>query len=257
MKTQLIAAVLASFAVVAFAECRQLTDEEKKLLAADYQKLSPEDQVKRNAAIEIENLIEGGGYMLMPGTPSGSIRIVNLQRKISSADLAKTSDAFSSLQPYDIKVVEKDEPATLKIKIVDEATAPSLALYPDEGLAVVNVARLEDEKTRAKPAFLASRTRKEIVRAFAYMTAGSSYGTPIFNRIATPKELDQYAGEGFPMDIIMRSAQFLKSMGVLAAEEVTYRDVLENGYDLAPTNDYQKAIYEQVRKNVKFTKKIK
>jgi len=246
----------AAFSHAAFAvEYRQLTEEESRLVQADAQKLSPADREKRAAAMKIYNLHKTGGRVRVPGTPRGAIRIVNLQKRVPTSDLAKVTDSFRSLRPYDIAIVEKDVKAEVKIVLSDDATSPSLAIFPDEGRAVVNVAKLADKKTAEKPAFLAARIKKEIVRAFAYLTAGSTYGTPIFNRIPTPADLDDCAGETFPMDVIMRSTQYLSKAGVVPAEDISYKLILKRGFDIAPTNEFQRVIYEQAKKDKSSSKK--
>jgi len=248
-RLMLVGALSAVFALPALSvEYRQLTAEEEKLIEAKYQSLSDADKAKRKVAIQIRNLHKHGGRMTLPGTPKGSIRIVNLQKKVPSSELKGVTDAFQSLEPFDIKLVDADCAANLKITIVDDAKAPSLALYPDEGRAIVNAAKLADEKTAAKPQFLASRIRKEILRAFAFMTAGSTYGTAIFNPMKAPKDLDDCAGDSMPMDVIMRSSKFLREMGIVPEERLTYKLVLQRGFDIAPTNEYQRVIYEQVKK---------
>lgn len=249
-----IAVVAVAAGLSAFAEMKKLTDEDRRLIASEYKSLSTEDKVKRQAAIRLQDLIEEGGEMARPGTPKGTIRYVNLQKKVPSASLAPALDCFKSFLPYDIAIVEADCEATLKIKIIDDQTAPLVLVAPEDHWAQINVAKLDDGKV--SPGTLASRVRKHMLRAFAFLAGGSQNDAPLFTALRSPKQLDYAKETGFPIDVIMRTLHYLGAMGLKPLERSTYRAVLEEGYDLAPTNDYQKAIYEDVKKSVKFDKKL-
>ena len=236
----------------------KLTPEQEKLLATPYKQLSKEKQKESDALREKIAYVKYGGDMQMPGTPCGAVRFVNQQKRVATEKIVGLLDAFDGWG-YDIKIVDKDEPdALVRVFLVDKPDAKdALVVWPDKAMAEVNIAALVDEKTDAKPAFLAARARKELLRAFSSATAGSTYGTKLFGKIAAPKELDKQALEGYPMDIMMRSTRYLDDLGAKPLAFSTYRDVLKLGYDIAPTNDVQKAIYEEISKTVKLTKRVK
>ena len=254
MKALLFAA-LAVLSFASAAEIEKLSDEDLKLIDKPYKALTETERVRRREVMRLNNLIKNGGEMPYPGTPVGTIRYVNLQKRVASDDLRRALGVFGVMMQYDVAIVDADCEATLKIKIVDDADQPTLLVAPEERWAQINVAKLGDEKTKAP--FLAARTRKEMIRAFAFLTAGSQSDLPMFTPIRNPSDFDQFAEHGFPVDIIMRSKNYLSRLGVEPLERATYRSVLLDGFDVAPTNDYQKAIYEEVRKTVKLTKKVK
>lgn len=257
MKKLMLAAVAAfTFAAIADDEVRDLTDEERQLLKADITKLTPEQKIKRKAASELRFLRKEGGDMTFPGTPKGGVCVVNLQKRVPEADLASVRKSFQNMMGYDIRFTDKEASSDLTIRIVDRADGrEALTVWPDTGRAEINVAVLAADSP--KPAFLAARTRKEIVRAFAYATAGSTYGAPLFGKLRGGcRDLDNVGGEDFTLDITMRATRFLGDAGVLPARRSTYRAVLQAGYDVAPTNGYQKAIYEKVKAEKPFTKKL-
>lgn len=254
MKT-LTVIVASMLAYASFAEMRLLTDEEKQLLSTPYQKLTPEQKQRRPALIRLQELIEEGGAMDFPGTPRGTIRIVSTQKRVAVSDFERVLKMFGSNLAYDIAIVEADCDATLKINIVDDPKAPVLLVAPEDRWAQINVAKLAADNP--KPTFLAARTRKMIFRAFSFLTAGTASDMPLFGSLRSIKELDRIVESGFNIDVIMRTRKYLEHLDVMPREPSSYYNVLSAGYDIAPTNDYQKAIYEKVSKEVPLTKKLK
>lgn len=212
-------------------------------------KLTPEEE-------ELRYLIKEGGEMNFPGTPRGVIRFVNLQKRVPVKEIESVLEAFHSTMAYDVQIVDADCDAEIKIKLVDDPAAPSLLVAPDDRWAQVNVAKLADEKTAKKPPFLYARTRKEMLRAFGGVVMGSSYGAPLFSNIRAVKDLDDVSSEMFPIDIIMRANRNLKAIGLIPAQPGTYRSFVQNGYDIAPTNKYQEAIYNAIKAKRKLNKTV-
>lgn len=221
----------------------QLTDEQLKLIAAQYSSLTPEQRAKRTEAIHLQNLIRTGGEMPYPDTPRGTIRYVNLQRRMPAEMLEKVLRHFHSHLAYDVKIVDADCETSLKIKIVDEPDTPALLLAPDEGWAKINTTKLGDENT--KPAFLAARTRKEMMRAFAYLTAGTAQGAPLYAHSGDAKAFDDIPEGNFPFEVVLRARKYLEGIGVVPVEYSNYRELLSLGFNIAPTNIYQQAIWDE------------
>ena len=247
MKTTaaICAAILTGTAVCE--ELKTLSDADRELLKKPYTSLSAEEKTKRDALAKLRYMIEEGGEMVRPGTPVGKVLVVNRQKKVSMDALRKFTEPFAYVMEYDIRFTEKESPAEIVLDVVDVPGERALAVYPDEGRGVINVAALAADKPAA--AFLDARTRKEMLRAFAYLTAGSSYGTPLFARAKTVKDLDDIATESFPVDVSMRTMRYLKDLGMRPIERATYRSLVNHGYEIAPTNGYQKAIYEKAKAN--------
>lgn len=246
MKRLIVAMFAAGLAFGALANDAPITEEDRKFLAIPYAKMTPDQREKRAELMRRIDMIENGGEMVTPGTPRGTIRFVNLQKTVPAASLAKALDAFGALMSFDVAIVDDANcKASLLIKIVEDPVAPALLIAPEDGWAQVNVTKLGDEKT--KPAYLAARTRKEMIRAFSFLTAGTSRDAALFGKINKASDLDKIADTGFALDVIMRSTNYLKGMGVKPREISTYRELVERGFEIAPTNDCQKAILDEVR----------
>jgi len=226
-------------------EIQPLTTEETKLLSTRYDQLTDEQKKVRDAAARRRMLIEQGGEVIVPGTPKGTIRYINLQTRIPTNDLQRALKLFeNSVFNYDVKIISRECDASLKIKIIDEPNAPRLVVAPDEYWATINIAKLTQDNPTS--AFLAARTRKEMIRAFTFLTAGSQHGRELFGPIQKLSDFDKIVEKGLPFDIQVRTRQYLKAMGVEPIEKTTYRQLIEAGYTMKPQNEYQKAILENI-----------
>lgn len=229
--------------MVAGAEIVELSDAEKKLIDTPIKGMSKEMREKRHAAILHRNMLEEGGNIEIPG--KGKLRYCNLQKKVATADLKDALKFFGSHLGYDIAVVDGDCDAEIKIKIVDDPAMPALLLAPEEGWAKVNVAKLATPGT--KPAFAAARVRKEMLRAFSYLTAATQYNQPLYGYVKDAKVLDELAETHLPIEVFIRAKRYMDAAGFKQASKMSYRAAIEEGHDIAPTNDYQKAIYTEVK----------
>lgn len=200
-----------------------------------------------------------GGVVNVPGSQKGSIRFVNAQAKVSADELGKMLSVFTGSMRYDARIVagkpvtasdaeaaRQALKANVAVFIVDDAASKSAMLVsPEERWAIVNVARLVSDNP-AQP-FVAARTRKETLRALAFLTAGSSYDHPLMQPLLKVSDLDEVSRERYPVDIIMRMTSYFERLGVTAQERETYKNLVEGGVDIAPTNEYQKAIYDAAK----------
>ena len=199
-----------------------------------------------------------GGDVDIPGSQQGSIRFVNAQKRVPAAEIEKVVAPFAKRLRYDAKLVEGDAVdaltaaravsnlgATLAIFVVDDPKLGTMLVAPEERWAIVNVAKLS--AGNPAPAFLASRTRKEALRAIAFLTGGSHYGSPLMSGLKNVAALDDVSRERYPVDVTMRMHKYLSDLGVTRLETDTYRNALATGSDIAPTNEFQRAIYEQIK----------
>lgn len=235
-----------------------LTPTEEEFLKKDSDNLQGVEKARWEELAMRKFLIDEGGMLLKPGTPRGTIIFVNCGTKADNVRLEPAIKRIKDSLNYDVRLISGKTGVTLAsagtrraeldtqlaIFIVESDELPAFVTCPDEGFALVNVAKLADEKT--KPGFLAARLRKEMLRAYAYMTAGSSYGSSLYNRIDMPEKFDDIASEEIPVDLKIRTHRYLSALGYKERQEMTYRELLALGCEIMPTNDYQKAIWDKV-----------
>lgn len=198
-----------------------------------------------------------GGFVIMPGSQKGSIRIVNVQKVVPEKDLEHVLEFFRGTYDYDVKIVSGEgvTPSTavakrneckadLAIFVVYDPEGTALLTAPEDRWAFVNVAKLE--KGARSLAYTAARTRKSILRALAYLTAGSQGDAPLVDAMKDPSDFDVIARPAFTSDVMARTVKYLKKLGITPKQKTTYRNALEQGANIAPTNEFQKAIWDKV-----------
>lgn len=131
--------------------------------------------------------------------------------------------------------------------VTDDASLPSLLVAPEDGWAIVSVARLSEGA--ASEAAARRRVRCEIARGLALLcgAAGSSFPNSLMSAVTAPGDLDGVADETPPAEVFARMPAYLKGLGVTPLVRVPYRTACEEGWAPAPTNEFQRAVWRQVR----------
>jgi len=122
---------------------------------------------------------------------------------------------------------------------------PALLLAPENRWAMVNAAALAKEE---RAAFFQARSKKQLTRALALLlgASNSQYPQSLTRGIVNEADLDKNLNATLPVDVIQRFAPYMEPYGVTPAVVTTYRKACEEGWAPAPTNEFQKAIFEKV-----------
>lgn len=226
--------------------------------AAEPQPLTPE---QRNAD-EIEYLKMTGGDIYKPDSQKGEICYVNCQAAASAEWLKFSVDYFAEQTRFRITVrdgkfdlIRPEIQGSRSLFVVDDAALPSLLVAPENGWAMVNVAPLKSEK----PAFFEARVKKELTRGFAYLCGGvgSQFPKSIVGGITGVEMLDHQPDHMLPVDVISRFPRAMKNFGITPARYTAYVNACRQGWAPAPTNEYQKAIWDKVHELPKNPMQIK
>ena len=259
VKTLLIAALAALTVVPAFAEMKMPAPPKGMSIAeANSNRLA---RIRQKQAEKAKEIAAAGGLVEKKGVAKGKICFIDTQTVLPATNIAaavKTLDP--SISKYDISVVtmKPGKPADLKdaakatvavIAVYDDET-PGLLVAPEDGWAVVNFKKCADslKGDTAMNRFFAPRCKKELIRAFACVAGGffSSYPGNIMD-VLGPDELDLCNGL-MPMDKIVAMRKYLKQRGMVPRKIVTYDVACEQGWAPPPTNDVQKAVWEESRR---------
>ena len=212
----------------------------------------------RNTLTREDFLRVTGGKLLQPDSGKGVFVVASAQDKVELKDIQALANIIQGATLIEIHVVQNSDEmsaATLKklnaqmgVSVVDAPGKPGLIVAPEEGWAVVNIAPLaagQDGKLN-----FTRRVRKEIYRAFGMVTGGcgSSYQGNLLDPIRTPDDLDMYPESDLqmPIDMLQKMPKFCDKFGVRPWRMTTYRRACHEGWAPAPTNDYQKAIWDKV-----------
>lgn len=201
-----------------------------------------------------------GGSIMVPNSMKGHILVANMQMKVPASELEKTVKQLIGMTRLDIRFVNvpgevspsvankkvKELGANAVIFITDSDKCDvSLLCAPENGWTIINSSVVT--KDAKNEIFAAARLRKELMRGFFAATGAmnSRYPGTIMNYIGKPSDLDKLVEE-IPVDMSMRTIDYLAKMGVTPVQYTTYQRAVQNGWAPAPTNDIQRAIWNRV-----------
>lgn len=202
-----------------------------------------------------------GGIIRKAGSAKGTFVILNAQGIVPAEAIAPVADALDKSILVQAKVVPAEAQAVaagnakaaitaaggvLGVALVD-GNGPSLLVAPEDGWAVVDVSALA--KDRPDAATLAARVRKEALRAFAFVGGGAyvARGEPLMRDVRSASDLDAVDLERFGIEEILHLHESVAHYGLVPWHQATYKKACEEGWAPAPTNEFQKAIFEQVK----------
>lgn len=201
-----------------------------------------------------------GGLITKSGTMTGAVSVLDCQDVASFEAIKDQADTLAKLMRINI-ITERR-----KIDIIDsnsfKCPAGSQACvfvinntnsqhrivhYPDDNTCIVNVAGLNRQNDSQKKV-LNARTAKEVARALCFACgAGSSKHTEsLMGSQKTVEDLDFMVEARYPMDVLSRMRTYLNSIGVTPEIKVPYIRACREGWAPAPTNEYQRAIWDKV-----------
>ena len=210
--------------------------------------MTPEEQAAARAALYKRT----GGRVVKPGSQNGEVVYVNCQTEAKKEWLQFSADYFAKETKFKISVKDGKfdfaKPAiqgTVSLFVIDDPSMPNLLAAPENRWAMVNIAPLKCDK----PQFFEARVKKELSRGFIYLCGGTNSQFPMSlgGGITGAEMLDQYEDHRLAVDIIDRFRRSMASFGITPALIRTYRRACEEGWAAAPTNEYQKAIWDKAR----------
>ena len=198
-----------------------------------------------------EMLAKTGGRIMKPDTQKGEIVCVNCQKSAKREWIEEVVSYFADLTKFNVRMVDGGEFSLPTPKLVGDATVfviddpkmPTLLTAPEDKWVVVSVSKLKTDKE----AFFAARVKKETSRGFAFLTCGggSMYPGNIGSGVSGVADLDKIVDFRFPNDMSNRCRNYMKPFGITPGFMTTYLSACIHGWAPAPTNDYQKAIWEK------------
>lgn len=219
--------------VSAFAAFAKMTEEERQALRG--QRRAFAERIYR----------QNGGDAIKPA--KGYVAIVDRQSRVAPEVIDAAIRSLAEQTQFAFKRVTVDEKtAAMTIRLVDTVGKPPMVVAPEEGWAEVNIASLADGlKGNALAKFLPERTKKMIARAYVLAAgAGSAYPENLMD-IVTVRDLD-YRDCALPVDAIARAQAHALARGMAQYEKTTYRQACSEGWAPAPTNDIQKAVWDEI-----------
>ena len=238
-------------------------------VAVDTTKETPEQRAARIAARNERVMKNAGGFIIRQGT--GKVVIASCRGaadlSLFGAEIAdmkeKTKIAVVPINLEDaafslpgVRALMGSVSADIACFFIDDPAYP-LSLYaPEANWVVVNVAKLKADSPNAER--LALRCRKMLARSMTF-----ALGASFRNNLASPmqtvtdlKTLDEMAVDRISIFDYNNILQHLPKIGVTPTRKTTYKAACREGWAPAPTNEYQKAIWDEVHALPKTPMKI-
>ena len=202
---------------------------------------------------EEEYIRKEGGLVLEPNTQKGEIAYVNCQTAAKDVWVEESATYFRREAKFKISVskgtFDLKSPkivGDMTLFIIDDSAKPNILVAPENRWAMVNVAPLKSDKE----AFFRARVLKELSRGFAMLCGGSDSQFPgaLTSAITKVEDLDHHTDHRLPVDLFARFKKYMKPYGVVPGNIETYETACCQGWAPAPTNDIQRAIWNEVHK---------
>lgn len=208
------------------------------------------------------NMFVKMGGMIQSPISGPSILFLNTQKRVPAALLNETADEIQKL--LHLPCVLNSKPATdptadatkaladkntaVVIVICDSASQPALLVAPESRWAIVNVAALNGFTVSSDK--LAERTQKELWRALGYVmgAANSNFEHCLLKPVFSPADLDALTPKILCPEPFGKMLAQSQKMGLKPVRFSSYRKAVEEGWAPAPTNDIQRAIWQECHK---------
>ena len=201
-----------------------------------------------------------GGFIVRPAKGK-VIRFANAQSAVQEGVLKSAAEEISQAIGVNIDVSRLEDANASPASLIDaktgaavvlrasgDSSAATIMVAPENGWAVVDVGALAKDGAGAE--VLAERVRKELWRTTAIMlgASDSTFKPCLLEPVHSLAALDALKAKQVcpePYGNIQRNA---KDLGCGAPVFTTYRVACREGWAPAPTNDVQRAIWEETRK---------
>lgn len=217
---------------------------------------------KKNRAIAGQKLMARLGGMVESPEAGPALVIIDTQQRVPFATVEAFDAHVRKVLRLPCSAVQETskEPIAAALKILaDTNTAavvvlgdspgyPALLVAPESRWALVNVAALAADGASAEQ--LAERTRKELWRAFGYIMGAANTTTDFcpMKTVLSLADLDALKGTNLAPESFNKILAHAQTLGMRPARRTSYRKAVEEGWGPPPTNDTQRAIWDELKK---------
>ena len=137
-------------------------------------------------------------------------------------------------------------PLLLVMVVEGEAELPALSVFPEERIGIVNADRLKGDG--GDPSAPEMRVSKEVWRAMGFIggVGFSQAENDMMQPYYTLEEMDANNHPYIQPMNMMKMQYFWKRFGVKKERRIPYRKAVQEGWAQPPTNDYQRAIWDEI-----------
>ena len=265
MKTLLIVVVVVSLGWYSFADDsagKGSASVDAKI--AELQKQSDRMKKPVKTRAELENkpeiLRKTGGFVDVPAKGI-SVLVVDAREKAGGAPdqfarifgnlshtIVKVENAPREVSKSVFEIVSSrrdDQKSAFAMIVVEDEKLPGLSVQPEERTVVVNAKKYA---VGFDPVQREERVLKELWRGLG-LAAGIGYVTyknDVLQPVFDVKEVDALEYQVMQPVTFMKIYETFERFGAKRSRHIPYRRAVTEGWAAAPTNDYQKAIWDKV-----------
>ena len=181
--------------------------------------------------------------------PTATIdEVARVYKLATHLDAQVEKEARGDVAPLDFAKAKMSSAKPLMLVMVVDGVPgqPILSVFPEERVGIVNADKLKGGDDPSAPEM---RVMKETWRAIGFV--GGLGFSPAENDIMQPlyslKELDANRYPFIQPMNMARMYKMWKRFGVKKERRIPYRVAVQEGWAAQPTNDYQRAVWEQVK----------
>ena len=181
--------------------------------------------------------------------PTATIdEVARVYKLATHLDAQVQKEARGDVAPLDFAKAKMSAAKPLMLVMVVDGVPgqPILSVFPEERVGIVNADKLKGGDDPSAPEM---RVMKETWRAIGFV--GGLGFSPAENDIMQPlyslKELDANRYPFIQPMNMARMYKMWKRFGVKKERRIPYRVAVQEGWAAQPTNDYQRAVWEQVK----------
>ena len=237
-------------------DIRAKASELARSATADKTKLTRAELEQRPQVLQ-----KTGGFVDVEA--KGTAVVVIEGRKSRGGAVGQFTEVFGRLSRYNVHVETEElrtvddavraaknllakQSAGYAIAVVNDPKGQGLAVFPEERIAVVNALRYQGGNDPLAPEV---RVVKELWRALGFVS-GIGYApfkNDVFQPVFSVPELDGLEFQVMQPLNFQKMYTTLALFGIKRSRHIPYRTAVLEGWASAPTNDYQKAIWEQIK----------
>ncbi len=216
--------------------------------------INPAERAAKKARIDRMEMEEYGGRLMRPHTQTGTVFCVDAQKKIPREWIEEVLQYFTDETRFDFSYkkgsfdfISPKIEGNATLFIIDDEKLPVILHAPENRWIALNAAVIAKEH---RLAFFRARSKKQVSRSLALLCGASNSQFPgaLTRGIATEEDLDKNIDYVLPIDVFNRFRTYMEPFGVRPAIYDTYDRACREGWAPAPTNDIQKAIWNEVYK---------
>ena len=207
------------------------------------------------AALHRRMLERTGGIITVPG--EGRIAVLNGQQRLDAAAVRLFADNLASIfkARVDVEAIDgfsvsgadeqrRGRKANVAFYLVDDTTLPMSLVSMEGRWAAINVAKVADGAVSADT--LKKRTMRELQRVMKALMTSVVVNGDTAQIVIKGGDLDEISGGVMTPAVLVEMLTGLPAWGITSERTSTYKKACRQGWAPTPTNEYQKAIWEQI-----------